>query len=526
MGRHNNMLSPDGPLSQQNIGSMFGQIADDAPSQIWLVKVVGASLVATYGYQCSIEYLVTSTGLPSDYSPPQYFDPVTNPDGLTFTTGKLLLAWQAQTIDGTTEYWGIPIDQNSGFFARLLTSGTNSNSTTGWNLQPQDLADGAWADIGSPTTGHTAIPLTIDGTNFAYTPISGLRVWVIPSANDSGYYGFLPLGPNPGFFGRITAFSFPTATIQPSHGPGGDYGSTISASPIPLFTLSGPTYQYCNSYVNQWVFVIPIVGSYLYMPIGTASYQIPGMFSADVAGVIQVCGSGAKAFWDVIYVGFNTWGEYESTPATAGWIGGSLYSMAYGGMFNGSNSTVGTFNAVQIADNSSSTQRINILQRGMIDSNVSDSVALGIGSPFTPGSGYETYYGITQQYGTQSSGGSGLTTNATFLTGVFHPTSGDPVSWIRVVGSNSGFTFLPGEYQVSDGVNSYRGLSLSIFDQSALGYGYTGGIVTYDSLGVSQYPPVTTGGPISGQTFLAATYDISGNLTQLSWVEGYSGIGP
>lgn len=78
----------------------------------------------------------------------------------------------------------------AGFFARLTTS---SSGKWKWVALTLD-GSGAWTDDGSEVASYNAVPSTYDGSSFMYTPVAGLRVWMIPS-KQAGLYEFMPVGP-------------------------------------------------------------------------------------------------------------------------------------------------------------------------------------------------------------------------------------------------------------------------------------------------------------------------------------------
>lgn len=106
-------------------------------------------------------------------------------------TGLRVWMWPSQSQPGYYEF--VPVSDQIGFHARLTTSGTNGEGTTGWNFFKLKLENGAFVDDGAEVEDFQAIGLTINGVTQC-NPVATLRVWMFPSATLPGYYEFLPLG--------------------------------------------------------------------------------------------------------------------------------------------------------------------------------------------------------------------------------------------------------------------------------------------------------------------------------------------
>lgn len=119
---------------------------------------------------------------------------------------------------------------SAGFFARLTTS-----SGGNWNFYKLKLSAGSYTDDGAEVTGYNAVPLTIDGAGVP-TPVSGMRVWMIPS-KQSGKYEFLPYDIWRPFFVDVTTSAGGGAytCTKLYHSGGGVWAAssdTVTAVPI------------------------------------------------------------------------------------------------------------------------------------------------------------------------------------------------------------------------------------------------------------------------------------------------------
>lgn len=113
-------------------------------------------------------------------------------DGVSYAVAPEydLRVWMVPSRETAGIYEFLPLGGGgtTGWFARLTTSSGGK-----WNYYKLTLnASGVWEDDGAESSGYTAVPLTIDGTNFC-NPVAGLRVWMIDSLED-GYQEFLPIG--------------------------------------------------------------------------------------------------------------------------------------------------------------------------------------------------------------------------------------------------------------------------------------------------------------------------------------------
>ena len=124
-----------------------------------------------------------------DYVPELLYDRVLSPDtGITFDVGDLVVL--VPIVDYPGYYWATLLSSaGRGFFARLTSSSSGKWKWVALTLN----SGGVYVDDGTESATYSAVPLTIDGTNYAAAPVSGMRVWMIPSKQDD-LFEFMPIG--------------------------------------------------------------------------------------------------------------------------------------------------------------------------------------------------------------------------------------------------------------------------------------------------------------------------------------------